>query len=209
MIHKCVHDIKIHLQPYPNLHASGKEWKLVYLNGRWNIHQNSISNFHTSVINTNEESHSGVTAMQDNQLEAGWTKLEKNKIFLHSSDCEFICSFPTWNKSTAKVCAAYVGHRVDVLPTAASCKDPFFTTEQLWQSLYTQSCLQNATLKALLAAFQQEPKSDEQVSATSLRCGGSVFWDAVSESSCSICFRYAGVQQNVLSFSFLQQCGCK
>lgn len=71
MLYKCVRDVKIHLHPYPNLHACGKEWKLVYLNGRWNIHQNNISNFHTSVINTVGESHFGVTPMQDNQLEAG------------------------------------------------------------------------------------------------------------------------------------------
>lgn len=84
------------------------------------------------MINTNGGSHFGVTSLWDNQLEPGWTNLEQTR-YSYSSDHEFICSFPSWNKLTTKLCTIYVGHTVDVLPSAASCKNSFVNTEQLWQ----------------------------------------------------------------------------
>lgn len=134
-----------------------------------------------------------------------WEK--KPKIFLHSPDGEFICSFPRWNKSTAKVCAAYVGHR-SWCTTYCSLLQGFIF--YYWAAVTIPVHGSHVSRKQHWkhCCLFLSNKSQNQMS----RClppPCDVFWDAVSVSSCSIRFRNAGAQQNVLSFSFPQQCGCE
>ena len=94
-----------------------------------------------------------------NQAEPIWNKHN----IPHSSDREFICFFPSWNKLTTKLCAVYVGHTVDVLPTAASCKNSFVNTEELWQSPCTGVICPECNAKNAGCFFPARAVSENQL----------------------------------------------